>query len=63
MNIVEKFKEIEEKVFTAPYKWFVKKGIVTVLEVSERIYMTMEDLYESRYDEPYRGNPNFPGDD
>ena len=59
----KKFLRLEDKIFSAPYKWFVKKGIVTVLEVSERIYMTMEDLYESRYDEPYRGNPNFPGDD
>ena len=59
----KKFLEFENKVFTAPYKWFVKKGIVVILEVSTKIYMTMEDLYESRYDEPYNGNPNFPGDD
>ena len=59
----KKFLEIENKIFSAPYKWLVKKGIVVMLEVSERIYMTMEDLYESRYEEPYRGNPNFPGDD
>jgi hypothetical protein len=25
--------------------------------------MTMEDLYESLYDEPYKGNPNWAGDD
>ena len=56
----KKFLEIEDKIFSAPYKWLVKKGIVVMLEVSERIYMTMEDLYESRYEEPYRGNPNFP---
>ena len=59
----KKFLEIEHKIFSAPYKWLVKKGIVVMLEVSEKIYMTMEDLYESRYEEPYRGNPNFPGDD
>ena len=59
----KKFLEIEDKIFSAPYKWLVRKGIVVMLEVSERIYMTMEDLYESRYEEPYRGNPNFPGDD
>ena len=59
----KKFLEFENKVFTAPYRWLVKKGIVVMLEVSTRIYMTMEDLYESRYDEPYNGNPNFPGDD
>ena len=51
------------RIFTAPYRWLVKKGIVVMLEVSERIYMSMEDLYESRYEEPYRGNPNFQGDD
>ena len=59
----EKFKKVEDKLFTAPYRWLVKKGIVVMLEVSERIYMSMEDLYESRYEEPYRGNPNYPGDD
>ena len=59
----DKFLEWEKRVFTAPYRWLVKKGIVVMLEVSERIYMSMEDLYESRYEEPYRGNPNFPGDD
>ena len=59
----KKFLEVEDKIFSAPYKWLVKKGIVVMLEVTEKIYMTMEDLYESRYEEPYRGNPNFPGDD
>lgn len=59
----KKFLEWENKVFSAPYKWFVKKGIVTVLKTTKRIYRTVEDLYESRYDEPYGGNPNFPGDD
>ena len=59
----KKFLEIEDKIFSAPYKWLVKKGIVVMLEVTEKIYITMEDLYESRYEEPYRGNPNFPGDD
>ena len=59
----KKFLKFEDKVFSAPYKWLVKKGIVVMMEISEKIYMTMEDLYESRYEEPYRGNPNFPGDD
>ena len=59
----KRFLKFEDKVFSAPYKWLVRKGIVVMLEVSERIYMTMEDLYDSRYEEPYRGNPNFPGDD
>ena len=59
----KKLIELEKKIFSAPYKWFIKKGIVTVLVTSKRIYRTVEDLYESRYDEPYGGNPNFPGDD
>ncbi len=59
----KKLIELEKKIFSAPYKWLIKKGIVTVLVTSKRIYRTVEDLYESRYDEPYGGNPNFPGDD
>ena len=59
----KKLIELEKKIFSAPYKWLVKKGIVTVLVTSKRIYRTVEDLYESRDDEPYGGNPNFPGDD
>ena len=60
---MERILEFERKVFSAPYNWLIKKGIVAVMEVSERIYMTMEDLYESRYNDEYKGNPNFPGDD
>ncbi len=60
---MERILEFERKVFSAPYNWLIKKGIVAVMEVSERIYMTMEDLYESRYSDEYKGNPNFPGDD
>ena len=59
----KKFLRLEDKVFSAPYKWFVKKGIITVIETSKKVYMTMEDLYESLYDEEYRGNPNWAGDD
>ena len=59
----KKFLRLEDKIFPAPYKWFVKKGIVTVIETSKKVFMTMEDLYESLYDEPYKGNPNWAGDD
>ena len=59
----KKFLKFEDKVFSAPYKWLVKKGIVVMMEITEKIYMTMAALYESRYEDPYRGNPNFPGDD
>ena len=59
----KKFLKLEDTIFSAPYKWFVKKGIVTVIETSKKVFMTMEDLYESLYDEPYKGNPNWAGDD
>ena len=59
----KKFLRLEDKIFSAPYKWLVKKGIVTVIETSKKVFMTMEDLYESLYDEPYKGNPNWAGDD
>ena len=59
----KKFLRLEDKIFSAPYKWFVKKGIVTVIETSKKVFMTMEDLYESLYDEPYKGNHNWAGDD
>ena len=59
----KKFLRLEDKIFSAPYKWFVKKGIVTVIETSKKVFMTIEDLYESLYDEPYKGNPNWAGDD
>jgi hypothetical protein len=59
----KKFLRLEDKIFSAPYKWFVKKGIVTVIETSKKVFMTMEDLYESLYDEEYKGNPNWAGDD
>ena len=59
----KKLLELEQKIFSAPYKWLVKKGIETVLATSKRIDQTLEDLYENKYEEPYGGNPNFPGDD
>tara|TARA_Y100001937_G_scaffold65913_1_gene90138 strand:+ start:105 stop:290 length:186 start_codon:yes stop_codon:yes gene_type:complete len=59
----EKFKEIENRLFTAPYRWLVKRGIVLVLDTSKKIYLTMEDLYEKKYLQEYRGNPNWIGDD
>ena len=59
----KKILRLENKIFSAPYKWFVKKGIVTVIETSKKVFITMEDLYESLYDEPYKGNPNWAGDD
>ena len=59
----KKLIELEKKIFSAPYKWLVKKGIITVLATSKKIYQSLEDLYEKKYEEPYGGNPSFPGDD
>jgi hypothetical protein len=54
-----KFLQWEEKVFTSPYKWFIKKGYI----VAKKIYLTMDDLYKSKILDEYRGNPNWAGDD
>lgn len=54
----DKFLEWENKIFTAPYKWLLTKGYI----VAKKIYLTMEDLYESNIDD-YRGNPNWSSDD
>ena len=56
----EKFLEWEQKVFSAPYKWLITKGYIAI----KKVYLSMEDLYEKTiYDEQYRGNPNWAGDD
>ena len=39
----KKFLKFEDKVFSAPYKWLVKKGIVVMMEITEKIYMTIRD--------------------
>ena len=57
--MIQRFKEIENRVFSAPYKWLIKKGYI----VARRIYLTMDDLYQTKVLDTYRGNPNFPGDD
>mgnify|MGYP001405001283 FL=1 len=59
----EKFKKVENKLFTAPYRWLLKKGLITVMDISEKIYLTMADLYDKRFFDEYRGNPNWAGDD
>ena len=59
----EKLKKVEDKLFTAPYKWLLKKGLITVMDISEKIYLTMADLYDKRFFDEYRGNPNWAGDD
>ena len=59
----EKFKNLEDKLFTAPYRWLLKKGLITVMDISEKIYLTMADLYDKRFFDEYKGNPNWAGDD
>ena len=59
----EKFKKVEDKLFTAPYRWLLKKGLITVMDISEKIYLTMADLYDKRFFDEYRGNPNWAGHD
>ena len=61
--MIDKLRQLEERLFTAPYRWLVKKGIVLVLDMSKKLYLTMEDLYEKKYLGEYRGNPNWIGDD
>jgi len=57
--MLEKFKQIENRIFSAPYKWFIKKGYI----VARKIYLTMDDLYQTKVLDEYRGNPNWAGDD
>ena len=61
--MIDKLRQLEERLFTAPYRWLVKKGIVFALDTSKKLYLTMEDLYEKKYLGEYRGNPNWIGDD
>ena len=57
--MIDKLKEIEDRVFSAPYKWLTKKGYI----VARKIYLTIEDLYQSKILDTYRGNSNWAGDD
>ena len=55
----QKLKQLENKIFTAPYKWLITKGYI----VAKKIYLSMEDLYEKNIYDEYKGNPNWAGDD
>tara|TARA_R100001224_G_scaffold86710_1_gene55793 strand:+ start:978 stop:1151 length:174 start_codon:yes stop_codon:yes gene_type:complete len=57
--MIRKIKEIESKIFTAPYRWLLKKGLI----VAEKVYLTLSDLYDDNVIKDYRGNPNWSGDD
>jgi len=61
--MVNKLLEWEDRFFTAPYKWLVRKGIVLALDTSKKLYLSLEDLYDKKYLGNYNGNPNFVGDD
>lgn len=54
-----KFLEWEDRFFTAPYKWLITKGYI----VAKKIYLSMDDLYQTKILDEYRGNPNWAGDD
>ena len=54
----KKLIELEKKIFSAPYRWLINIGVVTILVTSKKIYRTAEDFYESRYDEPFDQSPN-----
>ena len=58
-NMINKFKELEQKIFTAPYKYLIKKGYIA----AEKMYLTMSDLYDKNIVNDYSGNPNWSGDD
>ena len=38
----KKLAEIEKKLFSAPYRWLVKKGLVTILKTSKKIYNVLK---------------------
>ena len=63
MSLWKKFLKLENKVFSAPYKWLLKKGIIAISAIAKKVYLSMDDLYEEKFLDEYKGNPNFPGDD
>ena len=56
---LKKLKELEQKIFTATYRWLLKKGLI----VAEKVYLTLSDLFDQEYINDYSGNPNWSGDD
>ena len=57
--MIDKLKQLEQRLFTAPYRWLITKGYI----VAKKIYLTMDDLYQAKILDDYRGNPNWAGDD
>ena len=59
-NKVNKFLEMEDKVFRAPYKYLKDKGIIDkVIELRARFV----EIYDKDEHIPYGGNQMFFGDD
>ncbi len=57
---VNKFLEIEDKVFRAPYNYLKEKGIIDkVIELKARFV----EIYDKDEQIPYGGNQMFFGDD
>lgn len=63
MSLWKKFLQFERRVFSAPYRWLLKKGIIAIGTIAKRIYLSMDDLYEDKFLDEYKGNPNCAGDD
>ena len=40
-----------------------QKGIIAISAIAKKVYLSMDDLYEEKFLDEYKGNPNFPGDD
>ena len=63
ISLWKKFLQFEKRMFSAPYKWLLKKGIIAIGTIAKRIYLSMDDLYEDKFLDEYKGNPNWAGDD
>ena len=63
MSLWKKFLKWENRIFSAPYRQLLKKGIIAIGTIAKKIYLSMEDLYEEKFLDEYKGNPNWAGDD
>ena len=63
MSLWKKLLQFEKRFFSGPYKWLLKKGIIAIGTIAKRIYLSMDDLYEDKFLDEYKGNPNWAGDD
>ena len=63
MSLWKKFLQFEKRVFSATYKWILKKGIIAIGKIEKRIQISMDDLYEDKFLDEYKGKTNWAGDD